>query len=396
MLRSRFVLLALSACVSLPSLACRQTSAEAPPPTPAPAQQADATAYDPRLTDAARLLAGLPPESSGGPLAATAEQPEWRAWQKEFDAQWTAASRDRFSLMAAWRDRELSPLTGPCETLMYPFAGPDILNAVLLFPGCRRYILFGLEPTGTLPALDQLPPERLARLLDETRHAMNDLLQRNYFITSHMLEDTAAKELHGTLPLIAAALVRLDARIVRIREMEIDEGGRLRDRTPPAPTKKAAPALEVVFVRPGGEPQTVVYFRAQVEDKMIGQRPGVVPFLEQPGTFPTFLKSASYLLHGAEFSVVRNLLLARSRLILEDDSGIPLRFLKPPDWTVTLYGKYQKPVKDFNYGYQDDLAKAYATDKGVRPLAFSFGYHWKGEGAAVLLAVRGATPAAAQ
>ncbi len=390
MLRSRFGLLALSACLTLPSLACHQTSAASPPSSPAPAPRADAPSFDARLTDTSRLLAGLSVDPSS-PLAETAAKPEWRAWQKEFDAQWTTATRDRFAQMSAWRDRELAPFTGPCDTLMYPFAGPDILNAVLLFPGCHRYILFGLEPVGALPSLDQLPPERVARLLDETRKAMNDLLQRNYFITSHMLEDTSAKELHGTVPLIVLFLARLDARIVSIRDAEIDETGRLRDRTPAAPTKKTASAVEVVFVREGQEPQTAVYFRGQVEDKMIKQRPGIVPFLEQPGTFPTFLKSASYLLHGSEFTVVRNILLSRSRLVLEDDSGIPLRFLKAPDWSVTLYGKYQKPVKDFNYGYQDDLAKAYATDK-VRPLSFSFGYHWKGEGAAVLLAVRAAKP----
>jgi hypothetical protein len=279
---------------------------------------------------------------------------------------------------------------------MYPFSGPDILNAWLLFPDCRRYVLFGLEQTGSLPALDRLPADRLARLLDETRRALNDLISRNYFITSHMLKDTSAEELHGTLPLMAICLVRLNAHIVSVRSVEIAEDGQLRDRTAPASghQSNAAPALEVVFDRPGQEPQTIVYFRAQVEDLALKQHPGVVPFLERWAPFPTFLKSASYLLHGNEFTAVRKVLLNGSRLILEDDSGIPLRFLKAPDWAVTLYGRYQKPVKDFNYGYQVDLAKAYSLERGVKPLPFSFGYHWAAGDAAVLLAVRSTNPAA--
>lgn len=346
-----------------------------------------AAGFDRSLTDTARVLAGMSLDPSS-PLSAVASRPEWQAWQKEFDSQWTQATRDRFVQMATWRDRELKTATGACGTLMYPFSGPDILNALMLFPDCKQYVLFGLEQPGSLPPLDQLSSDRLARLLDETRHALNDLLSRNYFITKHMLEDTAAKELHGTLPLLAVFLVRTDARLVSAREMEIGEDGQLRPRTPPAKERRAASALELVFARPGREHQTVVYFRAQAEDKAIHLRPGVLPFLERQAPFATFLKSASYLLHGEDFTLVRRLLLRKSRLVLEDDSGIPLRFLRPPDWNVTLYGRYQKPVKDFNYGYQTDMAKAYSDERAVKPLTFSFGYHWEAGSAAVLLAVR--------
>ena len=85
---------------------------------------------------------------------------------------------------------------------------------------------------------------------------------------------------------------------------------------------------------------------------------------------------------------MRKLLLQNSRLVLEDDSGIPLRYLKAPEWKVTFYGKYVKPIKDFNYGYQNDMAAVYADPKAVKPLTFSFGYHWSDGSASVLLAVR--------
>jgi hypothetical protein len=347
------------------------------------------TAQD--LTDAARLLGGLPP-SPLGRLAAIAAKPEWQTWQHEFDRQWTLATRDRFALMTGWRDRELRRAVGSCSTLMYPFSGPDILNATLLFPDCERYILFGLEQPGSLPSLDQLSSERLSHLLDETRHALNNLLERNYFITKYMLEDTAAQELHGMFPLMAIFLVRSNAQLLSARDMEIAEDGRLRPRSP-ANDRLAAQAIEIVFVRPGHPPQTLVYFRAQAEDAAIDRRPGVRPFLVHQAPFATFLKSASYLLHGREFTLMRDTLLKHSRLILEDDSGIPLRFLKAPEWTVTLFGKYSKPVKDFNYGYQPDMEKAYLTDPNVKPLDFSFGYHWSDGAASVILAVRTTPPA---
>jgi hypothetical protein len=358
------------------------------PSAPAAAPNAAAAAQD--LTDSARVLAGLPPSPTGR-LAAVAAKPEWKTWQREFDQHWTRATKERFSLITEWRDRELTRAVGPCSTLMYPFSGPDILNAWLLFPDCDRYVLFGLEQPGSLPAIDQLSADRLTRLLEETGHALNNLLERNYFITRNMLQDTAAEELHGTLPLMAVFLVRLNAQLISARDMEIADDGRLRARTPASAEHPAARAVEIVFARPGHAPQTLVYFRAQAEDAAINRRPGVRPFLERQAPFVTFLKSASYLLHGSEFTAVRELLLKRSRLILEDDSGIPLRFLKPPEWTVTFFGKYSKPVKDFNYGYQPDMEKAYATGN-VRPLTFSFGYHWSDGAAAVILAVRSAAP----
>jgi hypothetical protein len=390
---SRRVVLSLIVAAGLQA-GCRQTTATASSPQARTAPVPEVPGADQALTDVARVLAGLPPTPAGR-LAPIAAKPEWQAWRREFDTQWTEATRDRFTHMATWRDRELEPVVGTCSTLMYPFSGPDILNAWLLFPDCERYILFGLEQPGSLPRLDQLSADRLARLLDETRHALNNLLAKNYFITRQMLEDTAADELHGTLPLMAVLLVRMDAQLLSAREMEIGEDGRLRPRTQPPTDHQVAAALELVFARPAHSPQTLIYFRAQAEDAAISHRPGVLPFIERQAPFATFLKSASYLLHTADFSVMRDVLLKHSRLVLEDDSGIPLRYLRRPEWTVTLYGKYSKPVKDFNYGFQPDMAKAYSDERSVKPLTFSFGYHWTEGSASVILAVRSA-PAPAQ
>ncbi len=193
---------------------------------------------------------------------------------------------------------------------------------------------------------------------------------------------------------MAVILVRMQAHIVSVRELEINDAGQLVPRQPAAKDRRPINALEVVFARPDHEPQTAVYFRAQAEDAAIGKRPGILAFLKQDAPYPTFLKSASYLLHGADFSIVRQIILTHSRLVLEDDSGIPLRFFRAPEWAVTCYGKYDKPVKDFNYGFQADMAKIFADEKAVRPLPFSFGYHWKDGASSVLLAIRRPQPPA--
>src|SRR5512142_692347 len=109
----RFISLVLALSV-LGSLVCEPTTVAARRKAPpARRQAAIAPTTSDALTDTARMLAGLPPDQSG-PLAAVAARPEWQAWQRDFDSQWTQATRERFAQMIAWRDKELAPATGTC------------------------------------------------------------------------------------------------------------------------------------------------------------------------------------------------------------------------------------------------------------------------------------------
>jgi hypothetical protein len=353
---------------------------------PQPSEPPRDVAYDHDLTDRARVLAGLAPEQPEY-LATVIRQPAWQSWQRDFDATWVRAKAAHLDKMQAWRDTDLSSAGKECGTLLYPFSGPDILNAYLLFPDCNTYVLFGLEPVGSLPAPEKLPPARLERLLGDIGNALEGPLVQDYFITRRMATELETSDLHGNLPVMAIFLARLGAKIVAIRQLEVTADGKLRELSENRVDQGAAPAVEIVFLTPAGQPQTAVYVRAQAQDSGL-RRSGVVAFLETQAPFVTLLKSASYLLHTKEFSILRELLLSRSRVILQDDSGIPFRFLQAPEWQVTLYGRYLRPVKDFNYGYQQDLAKAYTTGSSPKPLDFSYGYHREIGTSAVMLAVR--------
>ena len=351
------------------------------------APQTATIAYDRDLTDSARVLAGMLPERPEF-LPEVVAQPAWQTWHRELDTDWGRAAGDRFTKMRAWAGTELTAVSGSCGTLMYPFSGPDILNAYLLFPTCDSYVMFGLERLGSIPELAKLPPDRLERLFADTRQALGDLLTRNYFITSKMMSQFETQELHGLLPIFSIFLARLDAKIVSVRQLDLAADGSLRERVPGKTDPLAAPALEIAFCVGGGKVQKLLYFRAQAEDPALKKRPGVIPFLQRLAPFVTFLKSASYLMHDPQFQSVRSVLLQHSTAILQDDSGIPYKFMAAPAWHVDFYGQYQKPIKDFNYGYQPDLAAAYAVPGAVKPLAFSFGYHWATGSSTLMLAVR--------
>ena len=107
----------------------------------------------------------------------------------------------------------------------------------------------------------------------------------------------------------------------------------------------------------------------------------------------TFVKAGSYLLHWSTFSTLRRLILDRSQFVLQDDTAIPYRFFKDLGWTVTLFGRYATPVKDFTNVEQEDLRQAYeAPAAKVRPLLFRFGYRWRSLVDNLLLAERPRRP----
>jgi hypothetical protein len=374
-------------------------------PQQAPAAAAEPQ-YDRALTDAARVLAGMMPADPAR-FANVTGLPIWQEYRRQMDAGWTGDVDSRYKTVSAWRDRELAGLPA-CRTLIYPFAGPDILNAYQFFPKCDGYVLFGLERLGSVPQLDRLSAADGEKLVTDLREALSDLFTRHYFITQTMMTELSGTYVNGTLPVMLVMLARLDARIVGVDRMILSEDGRLaRPTAAPAASSAATPvagapatpaaaspvaAIRVTFLAPGSSrPQSVIYFRAQAENPALKRV--VSEYLRHQAPALTMLKSASYLLHDDQFSSIRSVILDASSAILQDDSGMPFRILNKAGWQVTLYGRYTKPVPDFNYGFQPDLDSAYLKANPPE-LPFSFGYHWRDGHFGVMLAMRMTPPAA--
>jgi hypothetical protein len=390
-----WLLAPLTVSVVLMAGGCHRSDAR--PAAKRSTQAAPAAAYDQAVTDTARVLAGLKPEERAR-LARWTASAAWRAHQSEFDRDWSRLDRERLSAMRAWRDREFPALAESCDTLLYPFAGPDFLNAYVLYPGCQRYLLFGLEPVGSVPVLEGLTDNRIDAVLAQLRESLSDVFVRDYFITRTMMSELRSPELDGTLPLLLTFLARLDARVVGI---EMDGPWNPAPQATPSALPSAGGAEQeavrprrlsgatVRFVRAGSaHVQTLSYIRVQLQDAEFAKQERLLSYLDGLGPFTTMVKSASYLMHDNRFSRIRSLILARSGSVLQDDTGVPYRFFSSSAWNLTLFGRYTPPVKDFNYGLQKDLAAAYQQSSAVKDLPFTFGYHWRQGASSVMLAVR--------
>jgi hypothetical protein len=99
----------------------------------------------------------------------------------------------------------------------------------------------------------------------------------------------------------------------------------------------------------------------------------------------TLLKAASYLMHSDNFSQVRGYLLTHSKVIVQDDSGIPYRYFDRNKWNIRFYGRYIGPINRFLKNGQLDLAKDNSTANPTY-LPFSFGYQWQPSRSSLIVA----------
>lgn len=341
----------------------------------APAPAGETAAPDARITSTARLLAGVDPAYE--PHAHIGALDAWRKHRETLAPKWERLRREWLHVIEGWRNDVLRAELDRCRTLLYPFSGPDFLNAYVLFPRCDTYVFFGLERPGEVPALDGMDPEDIAALLEDVRVALGDILARNYFITQRMSEQLHTPRMKGMLPLMLTSMGLLDVRVVAVEPFNLAQ------RPGPLPDNgvragRRAKGVKVTFFQaPGGKVQTLYYLSLNATDAALRANPEFLPFLKQFKPSMTFIKSASYLLHGTEFAGTREALLEVSELLVQDDTGIPYRLLRERGFEIRLFGRYAPPIRDFTHAYQDDLAAAYQEAGNVSSLPFAFGYHWK-------------------
>ena len=94
-------------------------------------------------------------------------------------------------------------------------------------------------------------------------------------------------------------------------------------------------------------------------------------------------------MHKSYFNKVRRTVLRRSRYILQDDSGIAMKYFQKGAWQFDYYGTYRRPINLFAKQYQPELTAAYRdTLHKPKALPFGTGYNWRQTDSNLLLAKR--------
>lgn len=349
-------------------------------PTPAPS-----------VNGVARFMAGMDPQEQG--FESFLSTPAWIDHQVFFEKNWASLATKRLNPADVWRETNVKPDTS-LTTLFYPFSGPDFLNAYLFFPDCDTYVFYSLEAPGSSPSVNDLSLSEGGALLSDIQDAMGDIFLRQYFITKRMLKELRTPVLRGNAPLILVFMARMKLEVIAVQNVRLGSDGEvqvssftavgaLSKRAP----KNPVPGVRITFRKPEGRTQTLFYFSIDVSNKGMGFHPEFLNYLKNCGEGITFLKSASYLLHGSNFSKIRESILNSTRYLLQDDSGLPYRYFGKEGWEVLLYGSYTNAIKDFNGTIQKDLDDAYKVNQ-PHPLPFKFGYHWYDKHSNIQIGIR--------
>jgi hypothetical protein len=338
--------------------------------------------------DVANFLAGVP-LPDGSPLSSL----QRTSWYREHVTALAKLSqrfdRNYYSKMRAWSATELAPRIPMRVPVYYFFSGPDAVSPIALFPDAPAYILGGLESVGSIMPPNALPPEEVAFGLENLRKSAEVILSFGHFITKDMKAELDRSAFRGVLPLIYTFIALTGGQIVSTRYIAVVGGGAVQELGSGSGQAKGLPGVRVEFRGRGrSEVQTLIYVQANVADDFLKSNGSLLQWAGSYGAGNVYLKAASYLLHEPYFSRIRSFLLNYAISVLQDDSGIPLRFFGDGRWQLWLFGTYSGPLEIFAKYYQSDLQSAFATSGAAAPLPFGTGYKWRLGESNLMLAIK--------
>lgn len=326
-----------------------------------------------RADGRARYLAGLEARIVGADTVRLGLRDSlfWLQHAYRTNSAWKRFSRHQWQV-STWANENLVEPQA-VKTVFYPFSGPDFAHVFTLFPHAESYTLVGLEPVGTLPALETYTPALQRKAFRRLTKALNSILSASFFITKDMDTVLRGQELRGTAPILQFFMVRTGCRVLGFELLRLSPEGNLV--SPPAVGNEA---IRIRFSAPDHSLRQLVYIQGNLNNYGLNhQNPGLQAYVKALPTGVTYLKSASYLLHSTNFSIIRSLILGQSSFILQDDSGLPFKYISSKDWQTRLFGNYIGTIKLFARRSQDDLQKAYKDSASLGrtyPLAFRLGY----------------------
>ncbi|MBU1219338.1 hypothetical protein KKF34_00330 [Myxococcota bacterium] len=351
----------------------------------------------------ARLIAGLKIDAKSK-HAVLMKDPDWIKYAERVSKYWDKTIGPKSGIMTKWSKDELVGVHKDAGLLFYPFSGPDFLHAQILFPSNPEIVMIALEPIGTIPGFDEIQKTGKNYFL-KLEATLESILKNSFFRTKIMRKqmfNKDAKLINGTLSTLVFFMVRLGNQIEKIERVVINSDGKVVPEKELKWTKeealyqvkkkrkkgkreffRAEPVYgnRITYKTPEGKKHIVTYFGMNLSDSTflglagLKKRKDLMTFLNNLPIVTTYVKSASYLMHRDFFSKIRNFILAKTKYYLQDDSGMPIKYMPNDKFDIKFYGTFQQPIKLFKQFGQKDMAAIYGNKKNkIQRLPFGIGY----------------------
>jgi hypothetical protein len=335
---------------------------------------------DTTIDESSRFIAGLPMASNR--LRGIAGYGFYGVHTKRLQELFRRVKTKRLKPMSDFSQTELSSDKVGEGTLFYPFSGPDALHAVTLFPNYKQYVFIAFEPPGSFKKFSSRDTTGVPDYLQSVQININEVTNYSYFITDKMRKFITADKVDGALPLIGLFLVHTDHTLIGHGRRYLHADGTINTQSRDTSKVPVQEVHDIYFTKNGSTYiQRLTYIYANLGNAAYAGKIGFTNntplrhFLNSMKGFNTYVKSASYLMHNAGFSEIRNFLLSNANTVFQDDTGIPFENYDQRNWDFVFYGRYARPINLFAKRYSPALDSAYSNPEFTkRPLPFMSGY----------------------
>jgi hypothetical protein len=329
---------------------------------------------DPYWNDAARYLAGIAVERDSV-LQEKTQEPAYRNHVQFMNNLWSMIQRETIEPILSWREQNI-PTAHKGAIAFYPLSGADFINLYSMFPDASHYILVAMEQPGDAATLRDYQSRRLIDGLGPIQRSIYNYGMTNYFQSKVMIREMNNTLLPGTVPILLIFMARLGLTVTKVENVAVEESGALAPISLKTNEGRYArtTGIRINFTGSGDrESRELVYLSMKLMPDSTSPAIPEGRFFSRLRGVKTLIKSAVYILHDKSYESVRNFILQRSNLIVQDDSGIPYGSFDNR-WNIRLYGVYRPylSLKGCRPAMQNDLATSYQNESF--PLPFNFGY----------------------
>jgi len=182
-----------------------------------------------QLNETALLFAGkdLPKESK---LHAYIQTAFYKSYQQRMVSGWNRLQGPNLQMIRDWWKSYRPSRHG--STVLYPFSGPDIMNALTFFPDADNYIMFGLEAPGVIPEPHAMSADQITRGLNGLSTSLGDVLHMNFFKTEGMAAEMSSQSFNSIAGIIMYFLATNGYTVVDARKIAIDAANEVVTGTP--------------------------------------------------------------------------------------------------------------------------------------------------------------------
>jgi len=300
---------------------------------------------------------------------------QWDVFNKEMNSSYLRIDEKK-KIMNSWKNKNITISKG---TLFYPVSGPDFLHANIFFPDFDTIIMIGLEPTGN--SIIDISNYTTPDAFNKISRSLTTILNQSFFRTKSMAVDFKTENLNGTIPIFLHFIARHQFAIQSIKDIQLNAKGELIPISKQNKNSSYYQGIEYTLIK-NNKLKHLYFFSMNLMNTTYAGQAGLDQhqelgkLIKNKNISSTYLKAASYLLHRNEFSILRDWILNNSKQIVQDDSGIPVKYINDTTkWNTSFFGVYNKPIPLFYERYQQELYDVYhSNSKKISALPFGIGY----------------------